>query len=242
MISALAFAILAGPPEIRRELPARTLVLTFHDIIERRDAKALWFDCTSKEFIDEIDWLEAEGAHFITLRQLYLHLTTGSALPSNPVAITFADNYLGFYNRAVPILIGHQIPVTMFVHTGFVGSKVGRPKMSWTQLKELSKIELFDIESQTVTHRSVTGLDDAAILKEFRDSRAALTKQLGKPVEFIAYPNGSMDERTAKLARRAGYVMGFSEKLMPAERSPSIFAVARYVHTKYRQGWRDAHR
>jgi peptidoglycan/xylan/chitin deacetylase (PgdA/CDA1 family) len=242
MISALAFAILAGPPEIRRGLPARTLVLTFHDIIERRDAKALWFDCTSKEFINEIDWLEGQGAHFITLRQLYLHLTTGSALPKNPVAITFADNYLGFYNRAVPILIGHQIPATMFVHTGFVGSKVGRPKMSWRQLRELTKEGLVDIESQTVTHRSVADLDDSTVLKEFVDSRTQLSKQLGKPVNYIAYPNGSLDGRTAGLARKAGYVMGFSEKLMPAERAPSIFAVPRYVHTKYRQGWRDTHR
>jgi peptidoglycan/xylan/chitin deacetylase (PgdA/CDA1 family) len=239
MVSALV-ALMALP--IRGGLPPHTLVLTYHDFVETRDSKALWFDCTPREFEEQLDWLSKRGAHFVTLAAVYDHLTKGSTLPANPVCLTFADNYLGFYVRALPILRLRHIPAVMFVHTGFVGSPVGRPKMDWAQLRELDREGLITIGSQTVTHRSLTTLDPRTVALELTGSRRALESHLGHPVLFLAYPNGAFNEGAEEAAQAAGYVMACAERLTPAEFSPSIFAVSRYVHTKYRQGWTDAHR
>ncbi len=221
-------------------LPPQTLCLTFHDVIPARTSSSLWFDCSIGELRAEIDWLSRHGAHYITLRQLYSHLTRGTKLPSHPVCITFADNYLGFYTYAYPELRKRHIPCAMFVHTGYVGSPIGRPKMDWTQLRQLDREGLVDVESQTVTHPAdLRLLPDARVQKEMVQSKATLQKQLGHPISFIAYPNGKFDRRSEKAAEKAGYLMGFSEVLTPAEWSPNIYAVARYVHTKYRRGARD---
>lgn len=237
MLVALALA-----QEIKHGLPLRTVVLTFHDVIERRDKSALWFDCTIAELTQILDWLTRHGAHFISLDQLYKHLTTGAALPAHPVAITFADNYLGYYQRAWPLLKSRRISSAMFVHTGFVGSPIGRPKMSWAQLVELDRSGLVTVGSQTVTHRSVTTLTGQDVLKEFAQSKRALEEHLGHPIVSLAYPNGAFNGQDAKIAERTGYQMAMTERLNPAEGSPSIFEVARYVHTKYRQAWQDANR
>lgn len=242
MLATFAALLMVGQPEIRRDLLTRTPVLTYHDMVPNRGPGALWFDCTPQEFEQQLDWLTANGAHFVSIAQLYDHLTGGTKLPSKAIAITFADNYLGFYDRALPILRQRKIPVAMFVHTDFVGSSVGRPKMNWSQLQELDREGLVTVASQTRTHPAdLRTFRQKPLNEEMAGSKRALEAHLGHPVRFLAYPNGKFDSRVARAAASAGYEMAFTEQLMPAERSPSIFKVARYVHTKYRRAWSDAY-
>jgi hypothetical protein len=112
--------------------------------------------------------------------------------------------------------------------------------MDWQQLKQLDREGLVDVESQTVTHPlDLRKLSDAHLRFEFGQSRATLSGKLGKQISYLAYPNGKFDVRCERAAKSAGYLMAFSERLTPAERSGSLFSVSRYVHTKMRQGWRD---
>jgi peptidoglycan/xylan/chitin deacetylase (PgdA/CDA1 family) len=232
----LAIAVLP----IKRDLPPRTLCLTFHDVIPVRTPDSLWFDCSVDELKNELRWLTAHGAHYVSVNDLYGHLTAGIALPSHPVCITFADNYLGFYTYAYPILKQQRIPCAMFVHTGFVGSPVGRPKMTWPELRQLDREGWVTVASQTVTHPpDIRTLPNGKLDWEMSYSRSELESHLGHRIPYLAYPDGKFDVRCETSARKAGYSMAFSERLTPAERSPSIFAVSRYVHTRYRQGWRD---
>lgn len=227
--------------EVRPHLQARTPILTYHDVIERRAPDSLWFDCSVDEFRRQLDWLTKRGAHFITLDQLYRGLVDGVPLPSHSVAITFADNYLGFYQRAFPILKQRRIPVAMFVHTAMVGRQTGRPKASWAQLVEMQASGLVTVCSQTVSHPAdLRALSRDQLDREMADSRATLESQLHRKVRYLAYPNGKWDQKSIEGARRSGYLMGFTEDCRPAQTATSILAVPRYVHTKYRKAWLDA--
>jgi peptidoglycan/xylan/chitin deacetylase (PgdA/CDA1 family) len=228
---------------MRAGLKDRTPILTFHDVITRRDSKSVWFDCTVDELRSQLDWLKARGAVFISLDQLYSHLTKGTKLPPKAIAITFADNYEGFYKLGYPLLRSRQIPVTMFVHTSMVGKRTGRPKATWDQMLEMQRSGFVAFGSQTVSHpEDLTTLSDRQLDREMVDSRRELARHLGGSIPFVAYPNGKWDKRSISAARRAGYTMGFTEELRPAETASDILAVPRYVHTKYRQAWRDAGR
>ena len=229
----LAARLVQANPGFHRA--GKTVVLTYHDVIETRDGKDLWFDCTATELSSQLDWMQARGVHFITVDQLYRHLAQGDRLPAKPVAVTFADNYEGFWERGYPVLKKRQIPVAMFVHTGFVGDTHGRPMMTWDQLRILDRDGLVTIASQTVTHPNDLGkLSIPSIRKELTQSKAKLEKELGHPILYLAYPNGRFSPECERLAREAGYRMAFSEVTRPVEASPSFWAVNRYVHTKYR--------
>jgi len=229
--------------EIRGDLKTRTPILTYHDVIEMRDSKSLWFDCSVPEFKSQLDWLAKRHSHFITLDQLYAHLVDAAPLPAHPIAITFADNYLGFYLRAFPILKARHIPVAMFVHTSMVGKMVGRPKASWKQLQEMQRSGLVTICSQTVTHPVDLRLETESKLDwEMTESKRGLESRLAIGVTYIAYPNGKWNQDSLAAAKRAGYLMGFTEDCRPAETGTSILAIPRYVHTKYREAWADASR
>jgi len=221
-------------------LTSKTPVLTYHDFIDKRDSKAVWFDCTTAEFEAQIAYLKEKGAKFITVDQLYENLTQGKPVPKNAIALTFADNYEGFYRRALPILRREKIPGTMFVHTAFVGGKTGRPKMTWAQLKEMQEEGLVKIGSQTVSHPiDLRMVSPEQLDRELVQSRATLRDRLGTDIPYLAYPNGKWNDITCDAAERAGYLMAFSEVTEPAEMSASIMSVNRYVHTKYREAWAD---
>lgn len=210
------------------------VALTYHDITPR---KSVWFDCTPQEFRSQIDAMTKVGARFVSLAQIEASLN-GRPLPPRAVALTFADNYRGFLTYAYPILKARRIPVAMFVHTGYVGSKVGRPKMTWNEIQRLDNEGLVTFGSQTVSHRDLPGLSDREIDLELRASRSDLAAHLRHPVRYLAYPDGKFDLRCEQAAKRAGYAVAFSEIQTPI--GQHRYRVERYVHTKWRQALRDA--
>jgi peptidoglycan/xylan/chitin deacetylase (PgdA/CDA1 family) len=219
----------------------RVPVIMYHDIVAERTGESVWFDCTTEEFLEQITWLEEQGASFISLEQLHQHLTRGEPLPMNPVVLTFDDNYQGFYENAYPILSERRIPSAMFVHTNFVGDKSGsHPKMDWDTLRQLDKEGLVTIGSHTLSHPndiSKIPLEDQD--RELRESKTILEQELGHPIPYFAYPNGKWDQNVADGALGAGYTMAFTITNGPAEESPGILIINRYVHTRLKEAWEE---
>jgi len=224
-----------------RALDKRIPVIMYHDVVAKRDKNAVWFDITKAEFKDQMEWLEQQGATPISLEQLHKHLTRGESVPDKAVVLTFDDNYQGFYDIAYPILKAKNWPSAMFVHTNFVGDKTGtHPKMDWDTLKKLDSEGLVTIGSHTLSHPADMAklpLEDQQ--KELTESKATLEQQLGHPVPYFAYPNGTGDQATFDAAKAAGYTMAFTIENGPAEESPGILTVNRYIHTRLEKAFDD---
>lgn len=218
----------------------RIPIIMFHDMMVERTKQSLWYDCSVEEFEDILEAIDLEGYTVISLDLLYDHLTKGVEVPEKSIVLTFDDNYQSFYDLAWPILKRYEYPVAMFVHTGFVGKKEGRPKMSWDTLKELVKDELFTVGAHTVNHfLDLKDRDSSTQTDELANSKSDLERELGIEIPYLAYPNGSNSEETQLLARTAGFKMAFTIENFPAEESPNIMAVGRYVHTKWAQLMKD---
>jgi peptidoglycan/xylan/chitin deacetylase (PgdA/CDA1 family) len=66
------------------------------------------------------------------------------------------------------------------------------------------------LHSHTCSHASLPTLGDDELRRELVESRSALQRLLGRPVDYLAYPFGHLDERVAAAARGAGYRAAFS--------------------------------
>jgi peptidoglycan/xylan/chitin deacetylase (PgdA/CDA1 family) len=156
-------------------------------------------------FASEMHWLRANGRHTITQRQLFDALMDGSPLPAHPVLITFDDGYRDVYRRAFPILGRLHLHATDYVIT----SRISGPDPSFLDWQMLRALERSgdDVGSHTVTHVDLTSLDTHAALAELVDSRLALERHLGRPVQWLSYPGGREDAHVVGLAREAGYVL-----------------------------------
>jgi peptidoglycan/xylan/chitin deacetylase (PgdA/CDA1 family) len=222
-------------------LSQRVPVLTYHGVIKSRSqSDAVWFDCTADEFEAQMKFLQDQGANVITLPQLRRHLTLGEPLPGKAIALTFDDSYQGVYDYAAPILTRYGYPYAIFPHTDYVGSQKGRPKMSWDELRALDRSGLVTFGSHSRSHPADMGLlTQGQQDEELQGSKTVLERELGHPVSFISYPNGKADAATFERARAAGYTLGFMEEWGPAEQSPGILALNRYIHLQLPRAWAE---
>ena len=108
-------------------------------------------------------------------------------------------------------------------------------------MKELLKDPLFTVGGHTINHfEDLKDRDLNTQRQELTASKDDLEKNLDLKIKYLAYPNGSNGEDTQLLAQEAGYKMAFTIVNSPAEESPNIFAVGRYVHTRYKKAFEDA--
>jgi peptidoglycan/xylan/chitin deacetylase (PgdA/CDA1 family) len=97
------------------------------------------------------------------------------------------------------------MPATEYVITGRVSN--GDPSfLTWPQLTRLEKLGM-TIGSHTVTHQDLALMPPSKAFAELRDSRRALERHLGHPVQWFAYPFGAENPTVVALAERVGYVL-----------------------------------
>jgi peptidoglycan/xylan/chitin deacetylase (PgdA/CDA1 family) len=66
------------------------------------------------------------------------------------------------------------------------------------------------IGSHGWTHESLIRCDDATLARELELSRSRLERELGIPVNSIAYPNGDHSPAVVEAAQRSGYSLAFT--------------------------------
>jgi peptidoglycan/xylan/chitin deacetylase (PgdA/CDA1 family) len=157
------------------------------------------------KFEAQVKYLRDNGYTSISLDTLYAALKKQTSLPAKPVILTFDDGYIDFYVNAYPILKAYNISATVFVITGFVGQPA---YLTWPQIKEMSDSQSISIEAHTVHHSHLPSISDDAAVYELAESKKMLEQMLGIPVNFIAYPFGSTDERIMNIAKNVGFVGG----------------------------------
>jgi len=91
--------------------------------------------------------------------------------------------------------------------------------MTWSQLKELSE-DGITLGSHTVTHPSLAYEEDSVIREELGNSKRMLEQQIGKKIEYLAYPTGIFDDRVAREASEAGYQAAVTTE--PGAVAPSV--------------------
>lgn len=219
------------------------IILMYHDVLPSRTREALWYDSTTAEFTKDIERLTAWGATFVSMDDVHAAMTEDRPLPPRAVAITFDDNYQGFYDNAWPLLAARKIPVMMYVHTDFVGSSQGRPKMTWETLKELLKSGHFSVGSHTQSHpEDFSALTEDLQDRELQQSKELLESNLGIKVDHLSWPIGKYSQKSIEIAKKHGYLSGVTMESGIAWQSKSLFELNRYNPVKLDQAMKDAER
>lgn len=68
----------------------------------------------------------------------------------------------------------------------------------------------FDVGFHTLRHDRLPGLDDRALVRAMTEGREGLEHAAARPLTTIAYPHGKVDGRVARVAREAGFRIGFT--------------------------------
>jgi peptidoglycan/xylan/chitin deacetylase (PgdA/CDA1 family) len=109
-----------------------------------------------------------------------------------PVVVTFDDGTADFAEQAVPVLVRHRIPVTLYTATSFIGGAGQGPPagdaLSWSALADTLTTGLVDVGSHTHGHRLLDRLPATEVAAELDRSIELVGEHLGRTPQDFAYP------------------------------------------------------
>ena len=151
--------------------------------------------------------------------------------PAGSTALSFDDGFAGLYAHALPILLEHRLPATVFLVAQTLTS-AGR-NVDWVDdppdypLETLSREQVLEMQAAGITfgshsysHRDLTTLTEEECERDLRVSREVLEDLLGGPIRLLAYPRGRHNERVRAAAARAGFTQAFALPEGPAPIGP----------------------
>lgn len=154
-------------------------------------------------FDGQMTHLTARGYTPITLDTLYAGLKGTAGLPGKPIVLSFDDGYIDFYVNAFPVLRRFNFHAVSFIPTGLMDQGY---YLHWSQIKEMDSTGLISFQAHSVNHPNLSSLDNNQLTFQLVQSKKTLEAQLGKPVNFMAYPVGISDERVWAATKAAGYL------------------------------------
>jgi peptidoglycan/xylan/chitin deacetylase (PgdA/CDA1 family) len=142
------------------------------------------------------------------------------------VLITFDDGYRDVLWNAAPVLHRLHMPATAYVITSRI-SGADSSFLTWEQLGRLERLG-FDIGSHTIDHLEIPYVSRTVAWEQLRDSRRALERHLGHPVQWFSYPAGAESAAVLPLVRRAGYVLAVTTHPGRLQSARHPFELKRY--------------
>ncbi len=215
------------------------LVLTYHAIPEKVHPEDK-YSVPQNEFVEQMEYLRTHGYHPVSLDDILRASEGKQDLPQKPVLLTFDDAYISYYEFVVPILERFGYPSVLAVPGSFIDNPpkdLPEPLMSWEQLKEVASKRLVELVSHTYDlHRgiqynpqgnvwaagAIRAYDSntktyeteaeyrARIEADFKAQDTLFSRHFGFTPRGIVWPYGKYTKISMEVARKAGYLFGFT--------------------------------
>jgi peptidoglycan/xylan/chitin deacetylase (PgdA/CDA1 family) len=191
---------------------------------------------TTSTFEAHLRYIQDQDYTVIPLRHLVdYYLQKRPSLPSRAVVITADDGHRSIYYEMFPLIKRYHFPMTLFLYPSVISN--ASYAITWSQLREMQEIGLFDFQSHTFWHpnfkeerkRLSPSEYEKFIEKQLKMSEERLHKELDVEVDMLAWPFGIYDEWLIKKVAERGYVAGFTIERRHTNPSDNKMALPRYL-------------
>ena len=204
------------------------VILQYHHIDDDTPAST---STTPAVFREHLKYLADNDYVVIDLPTAITRLRSGQDLAPRTVAITFDDAFDSIYQTALPMLVEHNMPFTVFVSTDYMN----RPHyMTTAQMREMqSQGASFANHTKSHIHlqRYLNGEMEAEwetrIREEIEGAEQDLIGQLAENHKLLAYPYGEYNLRVLQIIDDLGYT-AFGQQSGPASRHGDFALLPRF--------------
>jgi peptidoglycan/xylan/chitin deacetylase (PgdA/CDA1 family) len=127
-----------------------------------------------------------------------------NAFDKGMVSLSFDDGWQSIYDNAIPILNAAGFKSSQSIISNYIGAG---GYMDQSEIDTLYATG-HDITSHTTDHSDLTTLSTSDLQSEIYGSRDYLIKNVGKPVDSLAYPYDSYNSLVGQALLGAGYLSG----------------------------------
>lgn len=184
----------------------RGVVVLIYHRVGRRTAQEL--DLATPVFDMQMAELAASG-RVTTLDGALASLGASERPVADPVVVTFDDGTADFADEALPVLVAHGVPATLYVATDFVERGIdfpgGAAPLSWAALADARATGLVTVGSHTHTHALLDRLPPERVADELDRSIGLIEDHLGTTPAHFAYPKAVPGSAAADAAVRARF-------------------------------------
>ena len=117
---------------------------------------------------------------------------------TKPVALTFDDCFVYFYNNAFPLLKKYNQKASIYIICNYVN---GPNYLTTEQIQEMVDSGLVSVQSHTLSHQKLSTLSLEDMKKELDESKSYLDSTYNINIDTICYPIGDYNERVIKYAK-----------------------------------------
>ncbi len=157
-------------------------------------------------FQEQMNYLQSQGYHPITMQQLIDFFDLGASLPSKPVILTIDDAYDDVFTDVFPILNTLGFPGTVFVPTGLINTP---GYLTWSQAEEMRNYRSILLANHTVNHRAMTG-SSTNDFPEIANADTQLAEHNLNHPKVFAYPYGPSTTNAINHLKELGYLLAFT--------------------------------
>lgn len=150
---------------------------------------------------EQLAYLAAHGFHNVNADRVVAYLRDREPLPPQPIVISMDDGYRTVYTVARPLLQKYGFTASLFVQSGRAENS---GFLSWEHMRTL-RDEGYYLGSHSIDHPDLLAVEPAEVLRQVRDSKAAIETNVGQPVTVFCYPLGKHNAALISLLQEEGY-------------------------------------
>jgi peptidoglycan/xylan/chitin deacetylase (PgdA/CDA1 family)/SAM-dependent methyltransferase len=220
--------------DVQAVVTDRLPILVYHRVAPADSPAMARHPVTPEAFEEQLQYLHDTGFYSVRLEEWHTAMEAHEPLPGRAVLITFDGGYLDFLTYAWPLLKQYDFSATVFLVADEIGMSSGWDRvygeeialLGWEAIHQIHD-EGGEFGSLSASHRPLTALSLAEVVREGARSRVILSRGLGAPIYAFAYPYGEVDPVIEHLIGACGYVFGLSRRPVCSRYHDSPLALPR---------------
>jgi len=204
---------------------SKAAILSYYRIDEPEHVdSSISFD----QFAAHIHEIKRGDYNAIPLSEIVTAIKNNQVLPSKTIAITFEGGFRSINDKAIPLLMDHNIPFTIFIASNATHIPT---HLDWKTLKKISKYKGASFGILPADYKHITHLEKADITRLINKSRIAFKDNMGFESKFFSYPFGEISTMLQGIISTQGFDAAFGAHSGPAHAQSNMLEIPRYTMT-----------
>ncbi len=198
-------------------------ILMYHQVKNSNFGK----DVISRyEFESDLKYLSENNYNTITMSQLIDYVYNGTALPQNPIILSFDDGSISIYKNVFPLLKKYNSKIVLYIvgkstddYSKVSDDNINYAVITWDEVSEMDKSGLVEIQNHTYNlHRIRNGrygcyqMEDESpthyeevITEDLNTLQEKVLLVTDKIPNTFTYPYGKYNNNTENIIKKLGF-------------------------------------